>query len=65
MRRQTAAPDLRQRTGAATSSRSCAPKSRKILADAGYDLEWHTYPMPHSVCPEEIAQIGAFLVRNL
>jgi len=42
-----------------------AEESRKILADAGYDLEWHTYPMPHSVCPEEIAQIGAFLVRNL
>jgi phospholipase/carboxylesterase len=42
-----------------------AEQSRKALADAGYEVEWHTYPMPHSVCPEEIAQIGAFLVRTL
>ncbi|CFO08463.1 carboxylesterase [Bordetella pertussis] len=24
-------------------------------------MRWHTYPMPHSVCLEEVADIGAFL----
>src|SRR5258706_14471664 len=38
-----------------------AEQSRKALADAGYDVEWRTYPMPHSVCAEEIADIASFL----
>ena len=42
-----------------------AEQSRKILAAEGYALEWHTYPMPHSVCAEEIADIAGFLVRIL
>jgi phospholipase/carboxylesterase len=42
-----------------------AEQSRKILADAGYDVRWKTYPMPHSVCAEEIADIASFLVRIL
>src|SRR4051812_36246591 len=42
-----------------------AEQSRKILADAGYDVKWKTYPMPHSVCAEEIADIADFLVRIL
>ena len=42
-----------------------AEQSRKILADAGYDVEWRTYPMPHSVCAEEIADIASFLARIL
>lgn len=40
-------------------------ESRRLLEAAGYAVEWHTYPMPHSVCPEEIAQIGAWLRRVL
>jgi phospholipase/carboxylesterase len=32
-----------------------------MLADAGYDVQWKTYPMPHSVCAEEIADIAQFL----
>jgi phospholipase/carboxylesterase len=24
-------------------------------------VQWHTYPMPHSVHPREIADISAFL----
>ena len=32
---------------------------------AGYAVEWHTYPMPHSVVWEEIEAIGAFLARTL
>ncbi len=42
-----------------------AEQSSKILADLGYDVEWRTYPMPHSVCAEEIADIARFLVRIL
>jgi phospholipase/carboxylesterase len=30
-----------------------------------YKVEWHEYPMPHSVCAEEIADISAFLSRIL
>jgi phospholipase/carboxylesterase len=42
-----------------------AEQSRKILADAGYDVQWKTYPMAHSVCAEEIADIASFLVKIL
>jgi phospholipase/carboxylesterase len=42
-----------------------AEQSRKLLADSGYNVEWHTYPMPHSVCPEEITAIAGFLARVL
>ena len=38
-----------------------AEQSAKALQDAGCKVQWHTYPMPHSVCPEEIAHIAAFL----
>jgi len=32
-----------------------------LLQAQGVPLEWHTYPMPHSVCPEEVAAIGQWL----
>jgi phospholipase/carboxylesterase len=38
-----------------------AEQSRRILERLGYRVQWHAYPMPHSVCPEEIAEISAFL----
>ena len=38
-----------------------AEQSRQLLERLGYKVQWHTYPMPHSVCPEEIADISAFL----
>ncbi|MCD9007732.1 alpha/beta hydrolase [Luteimonas sp. XNQY3] len=28
------------------------------LRQAGFDVDWHQYPMPHSVCAEEIAALG-------
>lgn len=31
------------------------------LRENGYDPEWHTYPMPHSVAPEEVQDIGKWL----
>ncbi len=39
--------------------------SRRALVAAGYRVEWHTYPMPHSVVWEEIVAIRAFLARVL
>jgi phospholipase/carboxylesterase len=35
--------------------------SRDILQSLGYDVRWHTYPMPHSVCAQEISDISDFL----
>jgi phospholipase/carboxylesterase len=35
------------------------------LRDAGYNVEWHAYSMPHSVCPQEVADIAAWLRRVL
>src|SRR6266699_2356046 len=34
---------------------SWAARSRDSLTSLGYAVEWHEYPMPHSVCAEEIA----------
>ncbi len=39
--------------------------SRRRLEALGYDLEWHSYPMQHSVCPQEIADIGRWINRRL
>jgi phospholipase/carboxylesterase len=35
------------------------------LQAAGYTVEWHAYSMPHSVCPQEVADIAAWLRRVL
>jgi phospholipase/carboxylesterase len=37
--------------------------ARAWLESAGYPVEWHTYPMPHSVSPQEVADIAAWLRR--
>jgi phospholipase/carboxylesterase len=42
-----------------------AARSRDALQALGYKVEWHEYPMQHSVCPEEIAHIAAFLLKIL
>ena len=42
-----------------------ATASRKALVDMGYPVEWHTYPMPHSVCAEEVKDIGDWLRKVL
>ena len=39
--------------------------SRDALKAAGYAVEWHDYPMPHSVSAEEIRDIAAFMQRVL
>ncbi len=38
-------------------------EARRLLNAAGYTVEWHTYGMPHSVCPQEIADIATWLRR--
>jgi len=42
-----------------------AEASRDALIALGYRVDWHAYPMPHSVCAPEIADIGEFLGRVL
>jgi phospholipase/carboxylesterase len=42
-----------------------AESSREALDAAGYTVEWHDYPMQHSVCAEEIADISRWLARIL
>src|SRR5690625_1524189 len=38
---------------------------RDQLLEVEYTVSWKTYPMPHSVCPEEIDDIGQFLHQVL
>lgn len=38
-----------------------AEASRTKLVELGYSVQWHTYPMPHSVCAQEIDDISSFL----
>ncbi|HJV60964.1 MAG TPA: carboxylesterase [Albitalea sp.] len=42
-----------------------AVASREVLAALGYGVEWHEYPMPHSVCGEEVADLNRWLLRAL
>ena len=39
--------------------------SRDALTALGYPVDWHTYEMEHSVCPEEIADMHQWLLRVL
>jgi phospholipase/carboxylesterase len=39
--------------------------TRQQLAANQYAVEWHSYPMPHAVCPQEVADIAAWLRRVL
>jgi phospholipase/carboxylesterase len=40
-------------------------QARTTLAKLGFTIEWHTYPMPHSVCLPEIVALGAWLRARL
>ena len=39
--------------------------SRNLLQDHQYFINWHEYPMAHSVCADEIADIEEFLNQVL
>ena len=38
-----------------------ATASRDALQAMGYAVEWHAYPMEHSVCPQEVLDVQTFL----
>lgn len=40
-------------------------EAKQLLEAGGYPVEWHAYPMPHSVCPQEIADIAGWLRKVL
>jgi phospholipase/carboxylesterase len=42
-----------------------AEASKDALEKLGYPVQWRTYPMPHSVSPQELADISAFLASCL
>ena len=42
-----------------------AEAARDALEGLGYAVEWHMYRMPHSVCPQEIADVHGFLLQVL
>ncbi len=42
-----------------------AQKARDELAAIHCQVEFYSYPMPHSVCSEELRDIRSFLVKNL
>ena len=42
-----------------------ATASRDLLQQWGYNVEWHDYPMQHSLCQEEVNDISAWLKRVL
>lgn len=52
-----------QRDGVIGLDRAVA--SRDALARLGYRVDWHEYPMEHSVCMEEVEAINAWLLRVL
>src|SRR6185437_7266302 len=40
-----------------------AEASAATLRTLGYAVEWHAWPMPHSVCAEEVQLLAEFFVR--
>jgi phospholipase/carboxylesterase len=39
--------------------------SARMLRASGYEVEWRSYPMPHSVCEEEVGDISHWLRQRL
>ena len=39
--------------------------TRDLLIELGHPVEWHDYPMQHSVSPEEIEHLNAWLLKAL
>lgn len=35
--------------------------TQAVLEQAGYPVSWHSYPMPHSVCADEIKDISTWI----
>lgn len=39
-------------------------RSRDALRDAGFDVDWHAYPMAHQVSAEEVAALSAWMSKR-
>ena len=39
--------------------------AREALRSMGYAVEWHEYPMEHSVCMEEVQALQGWLLKVL
>lgn len=39
-------------------------RSRDALVQAGMQVDWHSYPMPHSVCGEEVRDLADWLTAR-
>ena len=39
-------------------------RSRDALRAWGYSVAWHSYPMAHQVCPQEVADLAGFLAAR-
>ena len=55
-------PRPRQRRHGDPDARAPAPRATRCAP--GPSVEWHEYPMPHSVCAEEIARPAALAARR-
>ena len=42
-----------------------AEQSSELLRTLGYEVEWHEYPMGHTVCEEELDDISTWLKHVL
>jgi phospholipase/carboxylesterase len=40
-------------------------QARETLRALGYDVDWRSYSMPHTVCAQEIADVRDWLLRAL
>jgi len=48
-----------------TISHALGEMSRDYLAQRGYNIDWHAYPMAHQVCAEEIADLKRWMTARL
>jgi phospholipase/carboxylesterase len=39
--------------------------AQRTLGEWGYDVQWHSYPMAHHVCTEEIKTVGRWITTRL
>ncbi len=39
-------------------------RSRDALRDAGFEVDWHAWPMAHQVCAEEIAALSVWMGKR-
>lgn len=44
---------------------SRAQASQQVLQALGYPVSWHTYPMEHTLCAQEVADLNVWLLQVL